>query len=73
MARINLLPWREELREQRKQQFLVILGGVLVASAALVFLGDQYFTAAIENQNARNDSCARKSSYSTPGSRKSAN
>ncbi|MFU1923819.1 pilus assembly protein PilN, partial [Klebsiella pneumoniae] len=25
MARINLLPWREELREQRKQQFLVIL------------------------------------------------
>ncbi|HCF6117264.1 TPA: pilus assembly protein PilN, partial [Pseudomonas aeruginosa] len=22
MARINLLPWREELREQRKQQFL---------------------------------------------------
>lgn len=55
MARINLLPWREELREQRKQQFLVILGGVLVASAALVFLGDQYFTAAIENQNARND------------------
>lgn len=77
MARINLLPWREELREQRKQQFLVILGGVLVASAALVFLGDQYFTAAIENQNARNDflrkECARKSSYSTPGSRKSAN
>lgn len=55
MARINLLPWREELREQRKQQFLVILGGVLVASAALVFLGDQYFTAAVENQNARND------------------
>ena len=50
MARINLLPWREELREQRKQQFLVILGGVLVASAALVFLGDQYFTAAIENR-----------------------
>lgn len=73
MARINLLPWREELREQRKQQFLVILGGVLVASAALVFLGDQYFTAAIENQNAATTSCARKSSYSTPGSRKSAN
>lgn len=25
MARINLLPWREQLREERKQQFLVIL------------------------------------------------
>lgn len=69
MARINLLPWREELREQRKQQFLVILGGVLVASAALVFLGDQYFTA----RTPATTSCARKSSYSTPGSRKSAN
>ncbi|WNP96964.1 PilN domain-containing protein, partial [Pseudomonas aeruginosa] len=42
MARINLLPWREELREQRKQQFLVILGGVLLVSGALVFLGGQY-------------------------------
>ncbi len=73
MARINLLPWREELREQRKQQFLVILGGVLVASAALVFLGDQYFTAPSRTRTPATTSCARKSSYSTPGSRKSAN
>ncbi|PBY19212.1 transglycosylase domain-containing protein, partial [Pseudomonas aeruginosa] len=51
IAGLPKAPSREELREQRKQQFLVILGGVLVASAALVFLGDQYFTAAIENQN----------------------
>lgn len=46
MARINLLPWREELREQRKQQFLVILGGVLLVSGALVFLGGQYLNTA---------------------------
>lgn len=55
MTRINLLPWREQLREERKQRFLVTLGGVLLASAGLVFLGDQYLNSAIENQNARND------------------
>ncbi|QRY80004.1 type 4a pilus biogenesis protein PilN [Pseudomonas sp. PDNC002] len=55
MARINLLPWREQLREERKQRFLVTLGAVFLASGALVFLGDQYFNSAIENQNARND------------------
>ena len=55
MARINLLPWREQLREERKQRFLVILGAVLLASGALIFLWDQYFNSAIENQSARND------------------
>ncbi|MED5607630.1 MULTISPECIES: type 4a pilus biogenesis protein PilN [Pseudomonas] len=55
MARINLLPWREQLREERKQRFLIALGGVLLVSGGLVFLGDQYFSSAIENQSARND------------------
>ena len=55
MARINLLPWREQLREERKQRFLVTLVGVLVVAAGLVFLGDQFLSAAISNQNARND------------------
>ena len=73
MARINLLPWREELREQRKQQFLVILGGVLVASAALVFLATSTSPRPSRTRTPATTSCARKSSYSTPGSRKSAN
>lgn len=55
MARINLLPWREQLREERKQRFLVALAGVLALSAGLVFLGDQYLSGAIEQQNARNE------------------
>lgn len=54
MARINLLPWREELREQRKQQFLVILGGVLGFRRTGVS-GGQYLNTAIEHQGARND------------------
>ena len=55
MARINLLPWREQQREERKQRFLVSLGGVAVVAVGLLFLADQYFTHAIEQQNARND------------------
>ena len=55
MARINLLPWREQLREERKQRFLVTLVGVLIVAGGLVFLADQYLNAAITQQNARNE------------------
>jgi type IV pilus assembly protein PilN len=55
MAQINLLPWREQLREERKQRFLVALGGTLAIAAGLVFVGGQYLDGAIEQQNARND------------------
>jgi type IV pilus assembly protein PilN len=55
MAKINLLPWREQLREERKQRFLVALAGSFVVAAGLVFLGGQLFNSAIENQTARNN------------------
>ena len=55
MARINLLPWREQLREERKQRFLVSLVGVVLLAAGLLFLGDRLLQGAIENQVARND------------------
>lgn len=36
MARINLLPWREKLRSQRKREFgFMLVGGVLVAGLAV--------------------------------------
>ncbi|MEL0168401.1 MAG: PilN domain-containing protein [Pseudomonadaceae bacterium] len=54
MARINLLPWREQLREERKKEFLTILALVVLFAGALVFLGDRYVNGQIENQNARN-------------------
>ncbi|GAC1038485.1 type 4a pilus biogenesis protein PilN [Pseudomonas sp. No.117] len=54
MARINLLPWREQLREERRKQFLVILGGIFVLSCGAVFLGDQYLSGEITHQEARN-------------------
>lgn len=55
MANINLLPWREQLREDRKREFLVSLGGVLVIAAGLLFLADRSVNGSIDNQRARND------------------
>lgn len=55
MARINLLPWREELREERRKRFLLILVGVLVGTAGLVLIANQVITGAIDRQVARNN------------------
>ena len=55
MARINLLPWREQLREERKKQFLSILVLVVIVAGLLVFLGDRTLDAKTSHQNARND------------------
>ncbi|AMT86880.1 MULTISPECIES: PilN domain-containing protein [Pseudomonas] len=55
MARINLLPWREERREERRKRFLLVLIGVLAGSIGAVLIADQIISAAIERQMARND------------------
>ncbi|HEV7165285.1 MAG TPA: PilN domain-containing protein [Gammaproteobacteria bacterium] len=54
MARINLLPWREERRKLRQRQFNVVMIVVGVASAFTVFLLWGAMDTAINNQNARN-------------------
>ena len=54
MARINLLPWREQLREERKKRFLTALAGVLVAAVGTLLLVDQYVSNAVTHQLARN-------------------
>ncbi|MEK9824218.1 MAG: pilus assembly protein PilN, partial [Gammaproteobacteria bacterium] len=58
--RINLLPWREELREQKKQEFLQITVGVLAVAGLIVFGVDRYYNAAIDNQTARNNFLKRE-------------
>lgn len=55
MARINLLPWREQLREERKQRFLVAMAVFIGVGAGLVFLAAQYLNTQIETQMARNE------------------
>lgn len=54
MANINLLPWREERRQERKQEFLVVLGGVAVFGLLLVVLVDSIVSGAINAQESRN-------------------
>ena len=55
MARINLLPWREELREERKKQFLTVLLVTLVVAGATIFLLDMQVNGAINYQQSRNE------------------
>ena len=54
MARINLLPWREEARRERQRQFLYSLMGTLVLGAVLVLLVGLFFDQRISHQEARN-------------------
>lgn len=54
MPMINLLPWREELRQKRKKEFgLATLGAVLIG-AALTFGTKLYYQGLISNQEERN-------------------
>jgi type IV pilus assembly protein PilN len=54
MANINLLPWREERRQELKREFLVILGGVAVLGVAIIMLTQFFFSNAIDVQQDRN-------------------
>jgi type IV pilus assembly protein PilN len=54
MPRINLLPWREELREQRRNQFYAAMAGAVGAAAAAVFLGVLVMNSVISHQLSRN-------------------
>jgi type IV pilus assembly protein PilN len=54
MPRINLLPWRAELRKKRRNQFFVGLGGAVVAAGLVVLLSGLIMGAIIDNQRSRN-------------------
>ncbi len=54
MTRINLLPWREERREQRKRQFFGMLGLAAIVGIAIGFLWIFWMGSRIDNQNQRN-------------------
>jgi type IV pilus assembly protein PilN len=55
MPRINLLPWREEQRKERKLAFLVALGGAAVAALVAAFGVNLYFSSVISGQESRNE------------------
>jgi type IV pilus assembly protein PilN len=55
MPRINLLPWRDEQRKERKVQFMIALGAATLTAALLAFLGYLMFSSMIDGQQRRND------------------
>jgi len=55
MARINLLPWREELRRERQKQFIMSLMATAVVAVIVVFLVGVFFDQKIRHQQFRND------------------
>jgi len=54
MARINLLPWREEARRDRQRQFMYSLLGTLVLGAILVLIVGLFYDQRINIQETRN-------------------
>ncbi len=53
-TRINLLPWREELRQEQKKQFLVMTVLIMVLAAAIVGLIHIQMASKIDYQLSRN-------------------
>jgi type IV pilus assembly protein PilN len=54
MTKINLLDWRAERRQRRKQQFLLLIGVTFLVSAALVGIAYFAMDEAISHQQSRN-------------------
>jgi type IV pilus assembly protein PilN len=55
MPRINLLPWRADLRAKRKKEFLIAIAGAVVFGGLLGFGGKLTVQSWTSAQNNRND------------------
>ncbi|MDO3723241.1 PilN domain-containing protein [Marinobacter sp. chi1] len=54
MTRINLRPWREELRAEKQKQFVVMIFGAAIIAAGLAFLWVSDVDGRIAHQQSRN-------------------
>jgi len=55
MANINLLPWREELRQERNKETLLMCVAMWVIAGLVVFGAKLYMDGMIQHQEDRND------------------
>jgi len=55
MAHINLLPWREELRQERQQQFIVAIVAGFVFAMVTLYGAVLYADSLLDEQSARNN------------------
>lgn len=54
MTRINLLPWREELREEKRKEFVQFLALALLVAGLGLFGAGTWISGKVERQDARN-------------------
>lgn len=54
MARINLLPWREELRAQQQKDFVSAIAAAVLATVAVLIFVHMQISGSISNQEERN-------------------
>ncbi|MCP3999863.1 MAG: PilN domain-containing protein [Gammaproteobacteria bacterium] len=54
MPKINLLPWRDELRTQRRNQFYMAMGGAFLFASVVVLIGVFLMNGIIDSQQDRN-------------------
>ncbi|EMR13939.1 type IV pilus biogenesis protein PilN [Methylophaga lonarensis MPL] len=54
MAHINLLPWREERREQRQREFFIALGVAVAVAITCLYVAYSVVDSAINQQTQRN-------------------
>lgn len=54
MAKINLLPWREELRKQQMREFAIVIGMVVFTAVVLSFAWKQSRASDVDTQKSRN-------------------
>ncbi len=54
MANINLLPWRDEYRQEKKREFFSVLLLLSVLACLIAFVWYSYTNSTINNQNQRN-------------------
>lgn len=54
MTKINLLPWREERRQELQRQFFTILGGVAILGGLCVYVVYSFYDGQLTDQNIRN-------------------
>jgi len=60
MARINLLPWREEKRKERQRQFMSSLLLTAILGVVVVFFAGFMFDQKISHQQSRNEMVQRE-------------
>ena len=60
MTMINLLPWREEQRQDQKKQFLVVLGMTALAAVIIIILMHVQMQGKIDYQLSRNNYLQRE-------------